>query len=122
MSAVIVGGAQQPAFDLVIANARIVDGTGAPARQGDVGMRDGKIARIGRISAAEARERLDVNGLVLAPGFIDVHTHADDVASQPLAENFIRMGVTSMVAGNCGSSAGARSARRSIAFARRRSR
>ena len=105
LSAVIAGGAQQPAFDLVIANARIVDGTGAPGRRGDVGIRDGKIARIGRISAAEARERLDVNGLVLAPGFIDVHTHADDVASRPLAENFIRMGVTSIVAGNCGSSA-----------------
>ena len=105
LSAVVAGGAQQPAFDLVIANSRIVDGTGAPARSGDVGIRDGKIARIGRISAAESRERLDVNGLVLAPGFIDVHTHADDVASRPLAENFIRMGVTSIVAGNCGSSA-----------------
>jgi len=99
--------AQQAPFDLVIVNARIVDGTGAPARIGDVGIRDGKVARIGRIAATEfaARERLDAGGLVLAPGFIDVHTHADDVASRPLAENFIRMGVTSIVAGNCGSSA-----------------
>jgi N-acyl-D-amino-acid deacylase len=97
--------ARQPAFDLVIANARIIDGTGAPARTGDVGIRDGRIARIGKIAAADARERLDASGLALAPGFIDVHTHADDVASNPLAENFIRMGVTSIVAGNCGSSA-----------------
>jgi N-acyl-D-amino-acid deacylase len=100
------GHAQQQApFDLVIVNARIIDGTGGPARTGDVGIRDGRIARIGQLSAADARERLDAKGLVLAPGFIDVHTHADDVASRPLAENFIRMGVTSIVAGNCGSSA-----------------
>ena len=92
-------------FDLVITNARIVDGTGAPARVADVGLRDGRIARIGRIAPSEARQRLDATGLVLAPGFIDVHTHADDVASKPLAENFIRMGVTSIVAGNCGTSA-----------------
>ena len=99
------GSAQQAPFDLVITNARIIDGTGAPARTGDVGIRDGKIARIGSIPAADARERLDGSGLVLAPGFIDVHTHADDVASRPEAANFIRMGVTSIVAGNCGSSA-----------------
>src|SRR5689334_22793580 len=92
-------------LDLVITNARIVDGTGAPARMGDVGIRDGKIVRIGTIAATQARESLDAKGLVLAPGFIDVHTHADDVAQRPLAENFIRMGVTSIVAGNCGSSA-----------------
>lgn len=97
--------AQAGPFDLVITNARIVDGTGAPARVADVGLRNGRIARIGRIAPAEARQRLDATGLVLAPGFIDVQTHADDVASRPLAENFIRMGVTSIVAGNCGTSA-----------------
>jgi N-acyl-D-amino-acid deacylase len=99
------GSAQQQPLDLVIANARIIDGTGGPTRAGDVGIRDGRIVRIGTIPAAGARERLDARGLVLAPGFIDVHTHADDVAAHPLAENFIRMGVTSIVAGNCGSSA-----------------
>ncbi len=92
-------------LDLVITNARMVDGTGAPARAADVGVRDGRIVRIGRIAPADARQRLDATGLVLAPGFIDVHTHADDVAGKPLAENFIRMGVTSIVAGNCGTSA-----------------
>jgi N-acyl-D-amino-acid deacylase len=92
-------------FDLAIVNARIVDGTGAPARVADVGIRDGRIVRIGKVTAAEAAERLDAKGLVLAPGFIDVHTHGDDIASKPLAENFARMGVTSIVAGNCGTSA-----------------
>jgi len=105
LPALSVDRAQQQPLDLVIANARIIDGTGAPARMGDVGIRDGRIVRIGTIPAADARERLDAKGLVLAPGFIDVHTHADDVASHPLAENFTRMGVTSIVAGNCGSSA-----------------
>jgi len=92
-------------FDIVLENARIIDGTGAPSRTGDVGVRDGRIASIGRLAGQPAKERLNLGGLALAPGFIDVHTHADDVASKPLAENFIHMGVTSIVAGNCGSSA-----------------
>ena len=96
---------QSTQFDLVILNARVVDGTGAPARVADVGIRNGLIVRVGKVSASDARERLDAKGLTLAPGFIDVHTHADDLASKPLAENFTRMGVTSIVAGNCGSSA-----------------
>lgn len=94
-----------PPFDLLITGARLVDGTGAPARLADVGIRQGRIAQIGRLASAKAKTRLDASGLVLAPGFIDVHTHADDIAARPMAENFIRMGVTSIVAGNCGSSA-----------------
>ena len=53
----------------------------------------------------EARTEIDARGLIVAPGFIDVHTHADDVANRPLAENFLRMGVTTVVVGNCGGSA-----------------
>jgi len=82
-----------------------VDGTGAPTQSGDVAIRDGRIVRVGRIGNVTSKDRIDGTGLVVAPGFIDVHTHADNVASQPLAENFVRMGVTSIVAGNCGSSA-----------------
>ena len=96
---------QERPFDLLITNATIVDGTGAAPRAGDVGVRDGRIAAIGRLAGQPATERLDAAGLVLAPGFIDVHTHADDVASRPRAENFVRMGVTTIVAGNCGTSA-----------------
>jgi N-acyl-D-amino-acid deacylase len=99
--------AQDPPFDLLIINAHIVDGTGASSRAGDVGIRAGRIAAIGRLSGRPAKERLDAAGLTIAPGFIDVHTHADDVASRPRAENFVRMGVTTIVAGNCGSSAAA---------------
>ena len=70
-----------PFKTLAIRGVTVIDGTGAPARSADVGIRNGLIARIGSIPASEGRERLDRSGLVLAPGFIDVHTHADDVAA-----------------------------------------
>ncbi len=90
-------------FDLVIRGGRVVDGTGNPAIFADIGIKDGRITRIGKVSQA-TREILATN-LVVCPGFIDVHTHADEVDEMPLAENFVRMGVTTVVAGNCGSSA-----------------
>ena len=96
--------AQTPAYDLVIRNARVVDGTGNPWFRADVALRGGRVARIGRISADEGRSVLDARGMILAPGFIDVHTHAEGIYNQPEAENFVRMGVTSLVTGNCGSS------------------
>jgi N-acyl-D-amino-acid deacylase len=95
---------QQAPFDLLILGGRVIDGTGAPARRANVAIRGGLIVGVGSITGP-ARETIDAANLVVAPGFIDVHTHADDVADRPLAENFIRMGVTSIVAGNCGSSA-----------------
>jgi N-acyl-D-amino-acid deacylase len=98
--------AQTPApFDLILAGGSVIDGTGSAARIADVGIRDGRIAAIGNLSSASARERVNVAGLAVAPGFVDVHTHADDVAERPEAGNFVRMGVTTIVAGNCGSSA-----------------
>ena len=66
-------------------------------------MKDGKIAAIGKIVGPATRE-FDAADQVVAPGFIDVHTHAEDIDDQPLAENFLRMGVTTLVLGNCGSS------------------
>jgi N-acyl-D-aspartate/D-glutamate deacylase len=92
-------------FDLAIVRGEILDGTGAPRRRADIGIRDGRIAAIGTVSPGEATDVIDARGLVVAPGFIDVHTHADDLAEHPRAENFVRMGVTTVVAGNCGSSA-----------------
>lgn len=91
-------------FDLIIRHGRVVDGTGNPSFAADVAVRNGHIARIGRIEGM-AKTEIDATGLIVAPGFIDVHTHADEVADQPLAENFLRMGVTSIVVGNCGGSA-----------------
>ncbi|HWQ93867.1 MAG TPA: D-aminoacylase [Clostridia bacterium] len=99
----LCGSLQGQPFDLLIRNGRIVDGTGNPAYFADLAIKDGRIAAIEKISGP-ADEVIDATGLVVAPGFIDVHTHADDVDEAPLAENFVRMGVTTLVVGNCGSS------------------
>lgn len=94
-----------PPFDLVIAGASVVDGTGAEATVADLGIRDGRIAAIGDLGAAQAGRRLDAKGLVVAPGFIDVHAHVDSqILEWPQADNFLRMGVTTIVTGNCGGS------------------
>jgi N-acyl-D-amino-acid deacylase len=94
--------AATPAYDLVITNARIVDGTGNPWFRADIGINNGRIARIGRINAGEGAQVIDARGQVVAPGFIDVHTHVESIYQQAEAENFVRMGVTSLVTGNCG--------------------
>ena len=91
-------------FDLVIRHGRIVDGTGSPAYFADVGIRQGRIAAIGKLPG-QAKEEIDGQGLIVAPGFIDVHTHAEEIVDLPLAENLARLGVTSIVTGNCGGSA-----------------
>jgi N-acyl-D-amino-acid deacylase len=96
--------AQTPAYDLVITNARIVDGGSNPWFRADVGIKDGRIVRIGRIAPGAAAKTIDAKDQILAPGFIDVHTHVESIYSLPTAENFVRMGVTSLVTGNCGSS------------------
>jgi N-acyl-D-amino-acid deacylase len=95
----------ETAYDLVIINGRIVDGTGNPWFRADVAIKDGRIARIGHVEAGQAKQVIDARGQIVAPGFIDVHTHVESIYKQPEAENFVRMGVTSLVTGNCGSSA-----------------
>jgi len=94
-----------PVYDLLITNARVVDGSGNPWFRADVAVRDGRIVRIGRLAGEAAKKTIDAHGQILAPGFIDVHTHVESIYSLPAAENFIRMGVTSLVTGNCGASA-----------------
>ena len=91
--------------DLVIENALVVDGTGWPGYGADVSVKDGKIAEIGVLSDCNSRERINATGLVLCPGFIDVHTH-DDVAllNTPDMPFKLSQGVTTVIAGNCGMS------------------
>ena len=93
-----------PSYDLLITNARIIDGSGNPWFRSDVAIKNGRIARIGRLKPETATTTIDARGQILAPGFIDVHTHVESIFSLPAAENFVRMGVTSLVTGNCGSS------------------
>ena len=102
---VLPTGAQAPRYDIVVTGGTLIDGSGAPGRRADVGIKGEQIVAVGILPDAAGAEAIDATGLVVAPGFIDVHTHADDLAETPRAENFVRMGVTSVVAGNCGGSA-----------------
>ncbi len=90
-------------FDILVENAAIADGTGKPLFTGSIGIRAGRISAVGD-ARGSAKIRLDAKGQVVAPGFIDVHTHSEDICEIPVAENFLRMGVTTIITGNCGSS------------------
>jgi N-acyl-D-aspartate/D-glutamate deacylase len=90
-------------YDLIIRNGLIVDGARNPRYRGDVGIRDGRIARMGRIPRGQAGRELDASGLVVAPGFIDLHTHYDaQIFWDPYLTTSGWNGVTSVVIGNCG--------------------
>ena len=88
--------------DLVIENATVIDGLGGPRRPGGVAVRDGRIAEIGN-DLGPARQRVDAQGLVLAPGIVDIHTHYDaQLTWDPFATPSTALGVTTVVIGNCG--------------------
>jgi len=109
---VFAGG--DSSVDILIRNARIVDGTGSPWTRGDIAIADGRILSIGHNLDITAHRTIDAGDRFVAPGFIDVHVHVESVAgpwndiygirSQPMAENFLRDGVTTIVTGNCGNS------------------
>jgi N-acyl-D-amino-acid deacylase len=93
-------------YDVLIKNARIIDGMGNPWFRGEIAVRDGRIAAVGRAATGEAVETVDAGGLVVCPGFIDTHTHSDFVFFiDPTAQSKVRQGVTTEVTGNCGMSA-----------------
>ena len=95
----------QKKADILILNGKIIDGTGNPWFYGDLAIRKGKISAIGNLKNLKARQIIDAQKQVIAPGFIDVHTHIEgDEKKNPIAENFIRDGVTTVITGNCGSS------------------
>jgi N-acyl-D-amino-acid deacylase len=90
-----------PTFDILITGGTIVDGTGSPGHPGDIAVKDGRIAAIGEIEAS-AGKMIDATGLVVAPGFIDVHAH-DDAAVMATPMDFkLMQGVTTDIVGNCG--------------------
>ncbi|MGQ9719874.1 MAG: N-acyl-D-amino-acid deacylase family protein [Candidatus Jordarchaeum sp.] len=94
-------------MNIVIKNSRIIDGTGNPWFRGEIGIKEGKIIEINRRLSTKAERVIDAKGLIVTPGFIDVHTHSDAaLLMNRSALNYISQGVTTNVIGNCGISAG----------------
>jgi N-acyl-D-amino-acid deacylase len=92
-------------FDLVISGGRVIDGSGDPWFYSDLGVRGDTIAALGNLASASAARRIDGRGLVIAPGFIDIHTHSRrGIFQDPAAQNYIRQGVTTLLEGPDGSS------------------
>ena len=90
-------------LDTVIVGGNILDGTGASARRADIGIRDGRIARIGDLSREKSATRIDADGRMVSPGFIDAHSHDDfNLHVNPLVPGKTVQGVTTQVTGNCG--------------------
>ena len=93
-------------FDVLIRGGRIVDGAGNPAWTGDIGIRGGRIAAMGRLAGKTAERTIDAAGLTVAPGFIDIHNHSDyTIVRDGNAESMVRQGVTTMILGEGGSAA-----------------
>jgi N-acyl-D-aspartate/D-glutamate deacylase len=92
-----------PQFDTIVKNGTIVDGTRVPRYRADIGIKNGKIAKIGRLNASDATKVVDASGLIVAPGFIDLHTHYDaQLHWDPYCSIGSWHGVTSVTIGNCG--------------------
>src|SRR3954447_7726343 len=90
-------------YDLLITGGLVVDGSGVPGRPADVAITDGKVEAIGRLRGGAAQQTIDADGLVVAPGIVDIHTHYDpQVTWDPLCDTSALHGVTTVAAGNCG--------------------
>jgi dihydroorotase/N-acyl-D-amino-acid deacylase len=97
--------AQGQRFDILVTGAKIVDGSGAPWFYGDIGIRGDSIAAVGHIAGGDAAVKIDGRGMMVAPGFIDIHSHGRrGINSVPTAENYLREGVTTIIEGPDGSS------------------
>src|SRR5215210_7605045 len=97
--------AQTSTYDLVLRNGRIVDGTGSPWYRGDIAIKGDTIVRIAPTIPDSAIRLVDVGGLMVAPGFIDIHTHAPrGIFDVPTADNYVRQGVTTLIEGPDGGS------------------
>lgn len=97
------GAPSQQSYDLVIKNGFIIDGSGNPWFKSDIGIKHDKITKIGPIEKNQAGKVIDASNLIVAPGFIDVHTHCDrGIVEIPTVDNYILQGVTTVIGGNCG--------------------
>lgn len=98
-------GAQAPQYDLLIAGGTLIDGSGSAGSRSDVAVQGEIIAAVGRIAPGLARRVIDAKGMIVAPGFIDIHTHGDRgivLDGSKTAQNYVSQGVTTLITGNCG--------------------
>ena len=105
MGALMSCGEAPIEYDLLIMDGTIVDGTGEIPYEGDIAVNGNEIVKIGALEGARAKRVIDATGLAVSPGFIDLHSHADNnIMNNPDIENFLHQGVTTILAGNCGRS------------------
>ena len=95
---------KSPDFDLLIVNGTIYDGTGSAPYLADLGIKGDRIIRITDLSKSSAVKKIDASGLIISPGFIDMHTHLEAIMELPLAESLVRQGVTFALGGPDGGS------------------
>lgn len=92
-------------FDMIIRNAKVIDGTGSPWRREDIGIVDGKITALGRLARGQSEHEIDAAGLFASPGFINIHSHLDfGVLAMPGMEPSVHQGITTELGGQCGQS------------------
>jgi len=89
----------EKSFDIVIRGGDVLDGTGSQSIRADIGIRDGKIAAIGNLEGSESRQTLDATGMIVSPGFIDMHVHIENIMDHPDAASHVRQGVTTVLGG-----------------------
>jgi N-acyl-D-amino-acid deacylase len=103
---ILIAAIGQVDTDIIILGGMILDGSGSPAKRGDIGIKGDRIVAIGEFKVTGNPRRLDVPGMVVSPGFIDLHTHSDyPLQKKPTNANlnYLLQGVTTVVTGNCGS-------------------
>jgi N-acyl-D-amino-acid deacylase len=96
---ILAGCTPAEKYDVIIEKGTVIDGTGSPPLKADVGVREGRIAKVGDLGKAEAPTRIDATGLTVAPGFIDLHAHIEPIMRLPDTESHIRQGVTTALGG-----------------------
>ncbi len=99
LAAIFLLACEQPSYDLVIRNAQVYDGLGGDPVRADIAINGDRIVKVGQISSANNSREIDAQGLALAPGFIDMHTHLDPILEMPDAESHVRQGVTLALGG-----------------------
>ncbi|MDX1333023.1 MAG: amidohydrolase family protein, partial [Robiginitalea sp.] len=100
----VLGCSRPETYDLLIKNGQILDGSGSESYPGDIGITAGRIVALGDLSGALGTREINAGGLVVAPGFIDIHTHLDPILELPGCESHVRQGVTTALGGPDGSS------------------